>query len=87
MAYAVVPEFDMIQKDDPVSIIFHEMRVGIDEQKRGVSADEEHLYARLSRVNKAMKDYHASRGQQWASLSNIEERLRRVEQHLNLPIE
>ena len=75
----------MIQKDDPISIIFHEMRVGIDEQKRGVSADEEHLYARLSRVNKAVKDYYASRGQQWASLSNIEQRLRHVEQHLNLP--
>lgn len=75
----------MIQKDDPVSIIFQEMRMGIDEHNRGFSADEEYLHARILRVEKAVKGYHASRGRRWISLPEIEERLRRVEQHLKLP--
>ena len=75
----------MSQKDDPVFIIFQEMRMGIDEHNRGVSAVEEYLHARILRVEKAVKGYHASRGQHWASLLSIEERLRRVEQHLKLP--
>ena len=75
----------MIQKDHPVSIVIHEMRMGIDEYHRGVLADEEYLHARILRVNKAVKDYHAARGWHWASLTDIHERLRRVERHLKLP--
>ena len=85
MPYAEMRGVKMSKLENPISIIRKELRASVDEHHASICRDEEFLLARISKIDLAVKRYHASKGRQWVSFTEFEERLRRVEQHLKLP--
>ena len=75
----------MNEPSDPISTILRELRADISERQHGTVLDYTQLQDRISRLNKAVKDYDIATIGHGAMIGDFEERLRRVEQHLNLP--
>ena len=75
----------MNERSDPISTILRELRADISERQLGAVLDDAQLHDRISRLNKAVIDYDSSMFGHGASLSDLELRLRRTEDHLKLP--
>jgi hypothetical protein len=72
----------MSESDSPVSVILREMCADLSERHAGISLDEQRLRERIAVLEHAVRAYRSP-----AFIhSKLEERLRRVEQHLKLPL-